>query len=320
MAQAAPHTEGSGNTMKIENRLFHVSIPTADGKSIAELIPIKIPMEWDADTQEWLMTAEGLQKIEEIEARHAGLPPSKMRLLQQQQTHIKNTHKINTKLINESLPLWTKFGEPIVGTYDNLNACGGISAYNPFTEELDQHGSANVFWDKQDAVRLPAIGGLPPTFKFMDEDGDFYYIEDLLIGETFETAKLVLEYSGPDRDTLLMSSVTGSPLAIDSAEITVHIKWAAGDLNPITSDEANKLSAFAIQRIYKAQKDDVKAKTGRMNIEMVDSSRRFLGTWAVSHSRNTPSSLFTRTRGHTAQRNISPRLRCSIARIIRTMW
>jgi len=32
--------------MKIENRTFDVSIPTADGENIAELISIEIPMEW----------------------------------------------------------------------------------------------------------------------------------------------------------------------------------------------------------------------------------------------------------------------------------
>lgn len=59
--------------MKIENRTFDVSIPTADGESIAELISIEIPMEWDAEIQEWLMTDEGLQKVEETKARHMGL-------------------------------------------------------------------------------------------------------------------------------------------------------------------------------------------------------------------------------------------------------
>ena len=30
-------------------------------------------MEWDVEIQEWLMTDEGLQKVEETKARHMGL-------------------------------------------------------------------------------------------------------------------------------------------------------------------------------------------------------------------------------------------------------
>ena len=56
--------------MKIENRTFSVSIPTLDGKEVADLIPIEIPMEWDEEVGEWLMTDEGLKQVEETKARH----------------------------------------------------------------------------------------------------------------------------------------------------------------------------------------------------------------------------------------------------------
>jgi hypothetical protein len=70
------------NVMKIENLTFNVSIQTADGESIAELITIEIPMEWDEEVHEWLMTDEGLQKVKETKARHMGLvQPVKIRAL-----------------------------------------------------------------------------------------------------------------------------------------------------------------------------------------------------------------------------------------------
>ena len=51
--------------MKIENRTFDITIPTTDGERLAERISIVIPMEWDEEIKEWLMTDEALQKIEE---------------------------------------------------------------------------------------------------------------------------------------------------------------------------------------------------------------------------------------------------------------
>ena len=60
-------------TMHIENREFKVSVSTADGGGIAELVTIFIPMEWDAELEEWLMTEEGLKKVEDTKARHMGL-------------------------------------------------------------------------------------------------------------------------------------------------------------------------------------------------------------------------------------------------------
>lgn len=59
--------------MKIEERDFKVSIPTVDGENIAELVQIRIPMEWDDELEEWMMTDGGLKQVEETKARHMGL-------------------------------------------------------------------------------------------------------------------------------------------------------------------------------------------------------------------------------------------------------
>jgi DNA-binding transcriptional regulator YiaG len=92
--------------MKIENRTFDVSIPTADGENIAELISIEIPMEWDAEIQEWLMTEEGLQKVEETKARHMGLMlPSEIHALRQRLN-------LSQKEISEALQIGEKTWSP----------------------------------------------------------------------------------------------------------------------------------------------------------------------------------------------------------------
>jgi DNA-binding transcriptional regulator YiaG len=92
--------------MKIENRTFDVSIPTADGESIAELISIQIPMEWDEEIQEWLMTDEGLQKVEETKARHMGLMlPAEIRGLRERLN-------LTQKEISEALQIGEKTWSP----------------------------------------------------------------------------------------------------------------------------------------------------------------------------------------------------------------
>ena len=55
--------------MNIEQRDFKVSIPTADGEAITELVKIQIPMEWDTELEEWLMTEEGLKQVEDTKAQ-----------------------------------------------------------------------------------------------------------------------------------------------------------------------------------------------------------------------------------------------------------
>ena len=55
--------------MKTELRDFDVSVPTKDGRGIAELITIQISMEWDDELGEWLMTEEGLKQIDLIKKR-----------------------------------------------------------------------------------------------------------------------------------------------------------------------------------------------------------------------------------------------------------
>jgi DNA-binding transcriptional regulator YiaG len=93
--------------MKIETRNFDVSIPTLDGKEVAELVTIQIPMEWDDEIGEWLMTEEGLEQVEETKVRHMGLLiPSEMRAL-------RNRLELTQKQIGELLQIgektWTRW-------------------------------------------------------------------------------------------------------------------------------------------------------------------------------------------------------------------
>jgi len=63
----------SNNKTRIELRRHEVTIPSPDGQSVQERIPIKVPMEWDAELGEWLLTAEAEANIENTKARYLGL-------------------------------------------------------------------------------------------------------------------------------------------------------------------------------------------------------------------------------------------------------
>jgi transcriptional regulator with XRE-family HTH domain len=52
--------------MKIENREFVVHVPKADGSGIAEKFPVTVPVRWDEEIQDWLMTPEAHEIIENL--------------------------------------------------------------------------------------------------------------------------------------------------------------------------------------------------------------------------------------------------------------
>lgn len=71
--------------MKIEYRFFLVVVPTADGESIADEIPVKVPMIWDEEAQDFVLTPEAHEIIEAVKARHMGLlTPDQLRELRAQ--------------------------------------------------------------------------------------------------------------------------------------------------------------------------------------------------------------------------------------------
>jgi DNA-binding transcriptional regulator YiaG len=92
--------------MHIENREFKVSVPTVDGEDIAELVSIFIPMEWDPELEEWLMTEEGLKKVEDTKARHMGL------LLPHELKALRERLGLTQKEISEVLQIGEKVWSP----------------------------------------------------------------------------------------------------------------------------------------------------------------------------------------------------------------
>ena len=86
---------------------FAVSIPTADGKKVAYKVPAMLPMEWDESIQDWLLTPDAMQEIENIKARHMGL------LTAQEIRELRASLNLTQKQIAEVLKIgdktWTRW-------------------------------------------------------------------------------------------------------------------------------------------------------------------------------------------------------------------
>jgi DNA-binding transcriptional regulator YiaG len=59
--------------MKTKIESIEVSIPTADGTGVAERVQVQVPLRWDAELNEWLLTENAHQIIDDTKARHMGL-------------------------------------------------------------------------------------------------------------------------------------------------------------------------------------------------------------------------------------------------------
>jgi DNA-binding transcriptional regulator YiaG len=59
--------------MKTKIGSIEVRIPNVDGTGVAERVRVEVPLKWDADLNEWLLTEEAHQTIDDTKARYMGL-------------------------------------------------------------------------------------------------------------------------------------------------------------------------------------------------------------------------------------------------------
>lgn len=95
--------------MKPESELqrFDVPIPARDGKSVAEVVPVMVPVEWDEDAHDWVLTVEAMDLIEETKARHMGLlTPKEIRELRERLGH---TQEQMSDLLKLGAKTWSRW-------------------------------------------------------------------------------------------------------------------------------------------------------------------------------------------------------------------
>lgn len=59
--------------MKTKLGSIEVRIPNADGTGVAERLRVEVPLKWDEELNEWLLTEEAHQIIDDTKSRHMGL-------------------------------------------------------------------------------------------------------------------------------------------------------------------------------------------------------------------------------------------------------
>lgn len=59
-------------TGTIEYQPFEVTVPDLSGANVKRIITIQVPVEWDDESKEWLMTEEGSLLVAETKARAMG--------------------------------------------------------------------------------------------------------------------------------------------------------------------------------------------------------------------------------------------------------
>jgi DNA-binding transcriptional regulator YiaG len=68
----------------IQHKEFKVLIPNESGDAVLECVSVMIPVKWDEELQDFLLTPEAHQIIDDTKARHMGLLlPEEIKLLRQ---------------------------------------------------------------------------------------------------------------------------------------------------------------------------------------------------------------------------------------------
>lgn len=93
--------------MKLKNEEFEVLIPKADGTGIAEKVKLTVPVRWDEELQDWLMTPEAHEIIDNTKARHMGLLlPAEIKELRERYDY---TQKEMGELFQVGEKSWTRW-------------------------------------------------------------------------------------------------------------------------------------------------------------------------------------------------------------------
>ena len=82
-------------------------VPNLDDTAVAERVKVSVPLKWDEEIQEWLLTPEAHQIIEDTKARHMGL------LLPAQFRELRERYGFTQKEMGELLQVgeksWTRW-------------------------------------------------------------------------------------------------------------------------------------------------------------------------------------------------------------------
>ena len=92
---------------RIELQPYEVTVPTADGQSVAYMVPIMAPMAWEELIQDWVLTPDAEALIEDTKARHMGLlTPTEIKQLREM---LNLTQAELSELLKIGAKTWTRW-------------------------------------------------------------------------------------------------------------------------------------------------------------------------------------------------------------------
>ncbi len=93
--------------MKTKFKDYEVLVSNLDGTEVAERVNVQIPLEWDEEMEQWLLTPEAHRIIEDTKARHMGL------LLPEEFKELRERFKLSQKEMGELVQAgeksWTRW-------------------------------------------------------------------------------------------------------------------------------------------------------------------------------------------------------------------
>lgn len=157
------------NPKAIELRRFEVTVPTSDGLRVAERVPIFVPMEYDGDLEEWIITPEGRQLIQDTKARHMGLLlPHELKSLRE---HLDVTQEQIADILKIGRKSWTRWESGRQRPSQSVNLflralqTGKLSLYD--LQALDST-SPQPNWNA--IIQSKPIGNETASMPFLDDD------------------------------------------------------------------------------------------------------------------------------------------------------
>lgn len=86
---------------------FEILVPNLDGTAVQERVTVKIPLVWDEELEQWVLSEEAHHIIDNTKARHMGLMlPAELKALRER---LRLTQKEMGELLQAGEKSWTRW-------------------------------------------------------------------------------------------------------------------------------------------------------------------------------------------------------------------
>ena len=221
VAQEAPAPTPQLETGTIQTQPFQVTIPDATGQRIARMETIEIPMEWDAEINDWLMTEEGSRMVDETKQK--GIAEQK-----------KTTPKTYAQLENEALDIQNQ-----ISTEAGVSALIGVSDDNLTISGLESREKGKGTKALEIITSAADKNQTTITLKAEPKSGDVQRLKKLYSRFGFVDDPNFA--GGSNRMIRFPAAITPAPVAETPAVTEAPAAEVAPAIEPLTDDQAETI-------------------------------------------------------------------------------